>query len=258
MRVIRKGDRGEDVKHWQNFLVGLGLLDVADGVYGPKTKQGTIAFQKKFGLKPDGIVGNSTYGRAMVLGFFVVQKDESDDKESTNFPPKPDFKPLSEDGAKELFGEFKFKADRKGRLVLLDNWKKKNIVTVRVPQTLGIEVWGRPRTTDAIRFHKKGAEQLKSLWASWEKEKVLDKVLTWDGSYVPRFIRGSKTRLSNHAFGTAFDINVKWNGLGKRPALVGEKGSVRELVEIANEHGFYWGGHFRRYDGMHFELAKVL
>jgi hypothetical protein len=47
--------------------------------------------------------------------------------------------------------------------------------------------------------------------------------------------------------------------LGKRPALVSEKGSVRELVPIANKYGFYWGGHFNsRPDGMHFEAAKIL
>ncbi|NRA35694.1 MAG: M15 family metallopeptidase, partial [Polyangiaceae bacterium] len=37
------------------------------------------------------------------------------------------------------------------------------------------------------------------------------------------------------------------------------EGSVRELVTIAEEHGFYWGGFFStRPDGMHFEAAKVL
>jgi hypothetical protein len=42
------------------------------------------------------------------------------------------------------------------------------------------------------------------------------------------------------------------------PALKGKQGCVRELVPIANQHGIYWGGHFkRRPDGMHFELAKV-
>jgi hypothetical protein len=70
-------------------------------------------------------------------------------------------------------------------------------------------------------------------------------------------VRGSKTVLSNHAFGTAFDINVNWNRLGTIPALVGQKGSVRELVQIANNNGFYWGGHFTRKDGMHFEIAKI-
>lgn len=43
------------------------------------------------------------------------------------------------------------------------------------------------------------------------------------------------------------------------PALEDAQGSLRELVPIANEHGFFWGGHFkRRPDGMHFEVAKLI
>jgi hypothetical protein len=97
------------------------------------------------------------------------------------------------------------------------------------------------------------------LWKAWQAKSVLPLVLTFGGSFVPRFIRGSRTVLSNHAFGSAFDINVAWNLLGNTPALVGQKGSVRPLVSIANEYGFYWGGHFNsRRDGMHFEVAKIL
>lgn len=49
-----------------------------------------------------------------------------------------------------------------------------------------------------------------------------------------------------------------YNPLGARPALVGQKGSVRELVPIANKWGFYWGGHYSgRKDGMHFEVAVL-
>jgi Putative peptidoglycan binding domain/D-alanyl-D-alanine carboxypeptidase len=30
------------------------------------------------------------------------------------------------------------------------------------------------------------------------------------------------------------------------------------LVGIANDHGFYWGGHYsKRLDGMHFEVAQL-
>jgi hypothetical protein len=39
--------------------------------------------------------------------------------------------------------------------------------------------------------------------------------------------------------------------------LKAEKGSVRELVPIASEQGWYWGGHYQsRKDGMHFELVR--
>ena len=74
---------------------------------------------------------------------------------------------------------------------------------------------------------------------------------------MPRYIRGSATTLSNHAWGTAFDVNYRWNQLGHVPALKGEIGSVRELVPRAHQLGFYWGGHFSRRDGMHFEVARV-
>ncbi len=99
---------------------------------------------------------------------------------------------------------------------------------------------------------------MKALWKAWKKAGLMDRVVTWDGSYVFRLIRGSKTTLSNHSWGSAFDINVRWNGLGKMPALVGKKGSLRELVPLANAYGFYWGGHYRRRkDGMHFECVKL-
>jgi hypothetical protein len=95
------------------------------------------------------------------------------------------------------------------------------------------------------------------LWTAWEKKGLLNLVLTYGGAYNPRLVRGG-TSLSPHAFGTAFDINYEWNKLGVQPVLAGEKGSVRELVLIANKYGFYWGGHFnKRPDGMHFEVAKL-
>jgi hypothetical protein len=91
-----------------------------------------------------------------------------------------------------------------------------------------------------------------------EKQNLHTKILSYAGAFYPRYIRGSRTQLSNHSWGTAFDINVPWNGLNHTPALMGQKGCVRELVPIANEFGFYWGGHFSRMDGMHFEIAKLL
>jgi D-alanyl-D-alanine carboxypeptidase-like protein len=77
------------------------------------------------------------------------------------------------------------------------------------------------------------------------------------GSFAPRYVRGSRVTLSSHAWGAAFDVNYAWNRLGTVPALRGEKDSVRELVPIAHAYGFYWGGHFSRCDGMHFEVARL-
>ena len=74
---------------------------------------------------------------------------------------------------------------------------------------------------------------------------MLELVLTWDGSFVRRFIRCSTTNLSNHAFGSAFDINAAFNRFGAQPAFPGDQGSLFDLVPIAHQHGFYWGGTLR-------------
>jgi hypothetical protein len=138
---------------------------------------------------------------------------------------------------------------------VLDKWARQNIIRVEVPQLVTCGARRHPR----VYVHRSIANQFIELWAAWESAGLLDRVVSFHGTYVARFIRGSRTTLSNHAFGTAFDINLRKNRLGTVPALVGEKGSVRELVPLANKHGFYWGGHYtRRPDGMHFEAAKVL
>jgi hypothetical protein len=109
-----------------------------------------------------------------------------------------------------------------------------------------------------MRWHNECEYQLVKMFERFEKENLHTKILSFAGAFYPRFIRGSRTQLSNHSWGTAFDINVPYNGLNKVPAMIGQTGCIRELVPIANECGFYWGGHFSRKDGMHFEIAKII
>ncbi|WP_374306215.1 transglycosylase SLT domain-containing protein [Methylocella sp.] len=174
-------------------------------------------------------------------------------------PPPPAFPPLTTLAQRQaLFGAFSFvpdpAPDNPERIRVTDDWEARNIVEVEIPIS-GFP--GRPGPL-RMRFHRKGEAQLVALWREWEKRGLIDRVLSFDGSYEPRFVRGSRTSLSNHAFGSAFDVNAAFNRLKFVPALVGERGSVRELVPIANDFGFYWGGHFRsRLDGMHFEIAEL-
>jgi hypothetical protein len=53
--VLKKGSRGDEVKQIQ---VALGLK--ADGIFGTKTENAVIKFQKENGLYPDGVVGKKT------------------------------------------------------------------------------------------------------------------------------------------------------------------------------------------------------
>lgn len=56
MRVIRKGDRGEEVKVLQRAL-----SITADGIFGSGTEKAVIAYQKSKGLVADGVVGAKTW-----------------------------------------------------------------------------------------------------------------------------------------------------------------------------------------------------
>lgn len=264
VNILRRNSRGDDVARWQLFLVGQSHLQgVVDGVFGPQTEQATKAFQRARGLTADGIVGPATIGAALTLGFDLGFADpERGDAEPILPEAQTDLQPLLTTEARQaLFGEFRFEPaptpSNPEAIRILDGWEHENIDTVHLPQLEGKLVFGT-RSSGRMRFHRLAIPQLKALWAAWEQARLLDRVLTYEGSYSPRFVRGSSTTLSNHAFGTAFDINAKWNPLGAVPALAGREGSVRELVGIANEHGFYWGGHYKtRPDGMHFEVAEL-
>lgn len=127
-----------------------------------------------------------------------------------------------------------------------------------VPQLAGIPFsWTDQPNQGRAQFHRKAVPQFLSLWSAWKDAGLLGRVVSYGGSFNARMQQGSSV-LSNHAFGLAFDINVKENPLGKAPAAKGTPGSVVDLVSLANQHGFFWGGHFQsRPDGMHFELAVL-
>ncbi len=258
LKLIKINSAGPLVTSWQFFLKGKGFYtgDVT-GKFDDDTKMASIAFQESVGLQPDGIIGNKTFGAAMQSGFEGVE-DNRKDKSGADFPGKPGFSPLTGNAARQkIFGVFTFEAapfpGNPENIRITNNWVKENIITVKIPQLKTVT------NSTGMQFHKIAADQLMKLWSDWEKAGLLHQVLSFDGAYVARFVRGlaAKGILSNHAFGSAFDINFFFNQLGAIPALVGQKGCVRELISIAHENGFYWGGHFDRKDGMHFEIAKI-
>lgn len=259
-RVLRRGMRGDDVAEWQLFLIGQRCdPGLADGAFGGDTLEATCQFQGANNLTADGVVGRNTITCALSLGLGSVPDPENTSEKGPNFPPPPDFHPASLADRQAMFGKFAFVPDPKPgnreQIRITDGWDTRNIVSLTIPQLAGKK--GAP-ASGAIRCHRLAADQIAALFAAWERARLLDRVLTWDGCYNPRFVRGSQTSLSNHAFGSAFDINAQWNGYGAEPARVGKQGSVRELVEIANDLGFFWGGHYAvRLDGMHFEIAEL-
>ena len=214
------------------------------------TKAATIAFQEDNKLMPDGVVGRNTMIKAIELGLGAF---------ASNYPDRPAFKPILDMEKKfELFGHFEYKPDptedNPEKIRIIGNWKDEHLVKVELPQLA--KVTNGKYTS--MRFNKACEYQLKMLFKELEEHDVLEDILSYAGAYNSRFIRGSRKHLSNHSWGTAFDINVAWNGLGREPAGEKEIGTVFRIVPIALKWGFYWGGHFRRKDGMHFEVAKII
>lgn len=69
-RKLVQGVKGEDVKQWQTFLRAKSFdPGPIDGIFGPKTRGGTIAFQRASGLKADGIAGPETFRAALDAGY---------------------------------------------------------------------------------------------------------------------------------------------------------------------------------------------
>lgn len=77
----------------------------------------------------------------------------------------------------------------------------------------------------------------------------------WSWGYAYRAIRGQTSGYSNHASGTAIDLNAPKHPLGSRGTFTAAQ--VRALRHILNDLGgaIRWGGDYqRRPDEMHFEI----
>jgi hypothetical protein len=162
---------------------------------------------------------------------------------------------------RNTFGDFTWTPNPgtvpKQAITIGGTWVRDNIEAVDVPAANDLPTYGNRRTGGTIRFHRMAATQLQALWAEWAHVGLLRLVIFWGGSFVPRYRTGSTTGLSNHSWGTAFDINTETNGWGVRPPGLGKPGCLLPLVPIAERHGFAWGGFFPTFDGMHFEVAEV-
>ena len=63
--TIRQGAKGELVTQLQTMLSNLGSTLQVDGIFGSGTASAVRAFQKKYGLEVDGVVGPKTWGKLL-------------------------------------------------------------------------------------------------------------------------------------------------------------------------------------------------
>lgn len=98
-----------------------------------------------------------------------------------------------------------------------------------------------------------------ALWLHETVERIDHGV--WDEwGWASRPVRGSSTTTSNHASGTACDLNATLHPLGKRGTFSPAQAKrIRRRLRIMYLGMVRWGGDYRiRADEMHFELVRPL
>jgi hypothetical protein len=282
--LLARGARNvvTEVQRWQYFLLvkrGITAVGSVDGGFGSLTEQATKLFQIQNVIPATGKLDARTLEAAQALGYTVQPDDYYDKLTTQGLPKKPtDLASPTNAARNAALTCFKFKQlakpfrdDPDGIVITsscdgsVSDWENKFIMRVAVPGLAHLPTF----KIGFMRVHSVVAPHLTALFEAWAKADLMHLFLTWDGAFVPRYIRdGSPSagphgikesknvgNLSNHAFGSAFDVNADLNPRGDPPAKPGEKGCVYELVKIANGAGWYWGGHFTTQDGMHFEFA---
>jgi hypothetical protein len=119
--------------------------------------------------------------------------------------------------------------------------------------------WKIPGTDRAIRLRKGSPGELLVRFAAWFDKNVEDIEAGQldDWGYAERNIRGSDITVSNHASGTAMDLNSSKHPLGVRNTF-----TQAQMVKIRTELKRYegcirWGGDYaNRPDEMHFEIVR--
>lgn len=74
-----------------------------------------------------------------------------------------------------------------------------------------------------------------------------------DWGYAYRNVRNSPDKISNHASGTALDLNATKHPLGKSNTFT--KAQCNTIKLLITKYGLAWGGTWKRKDEMHFEIA---
>ena len=140
----------------------------------------------------------------------------------------------------DVVGVFRYTVIGGGRIAPEQSWVNEHIITKTVP------ILGR------VTCNKFVFPQLEAALQDVIEQGLQDTIHPdeFAGCYYPRFIAGT-TKLSNHSFGLALDLNTPGNQRG----TVGEMD--RGVVAIFKYWGFGWGGDWGYTDPMHFEMVEL-
>ena len=120
---------------------------------------------------------------------------------------------------------------------------------------IGIKSYPVPGTLIKLRCAEKVAPLLVGFAAEFHNLiEPLDVGSLDDWGYAFRDVRGVPGKLSNHASGTALDLNAAKHPLGQVGTF--EPGKVPMLRALTKKYGLTWGGDYKgRKDEMHYEIS---
>ena len=231
MKVLRKGDFGEEVKQWQLFLQSAGYkVHPADGAFGPLTERETFKFQTANGLRPDGVVGPKTWQ------FITTVSNNT---------------PLSQKWPKQGYTS----------MVNFYGPVGENQTSLELPYTMRL-AWDKNISIKKITCNQKCAKSFynifeKTLKHYGENEIKNLRLDIFGGCLNVRKMRGGSS-WSIHSWGAAIDIDpdnnqLKWGG--ERATLA--KPIYEPFWKFVEEEGLVSLGRKRNMDYMHFQAASL-
>jgi peptidoglycan hydrolase-like protein with peptidoglycan-binding domain len=252
-----------DVSTVQRLLNGRGYsVGRVDGVCGPKTTNGILAFQHGFLSRPDGRIDPGGITWKQLTG-------TSGGVRTPSSPTRPPVAPPAS-GAQSLTTRL----PRPDRTTL--NPGLAGVTSAFMVQTLGNprQSYGsdcRPVTNPTLQRHivsesvgpfrvsgfRPAVNSLRTIMGQIQQQQpAVYGALGTAGMLCCRYIRGSTSAISNHSWGTAIDLTL--NGVldqrGDNQVQVG----LALIAPIFNANGWLWGAAFRTEDAMHFEAGRAL
>ena len=210
--IFTVGASGDEVTRLQQRLKDLGYLNgKVDGKYGGGTKRAVISFQRRNGLKTDGVAGETTLAKLYADDAVAAPENtEPVDVLAGEVPMLVN--------ADHPVDEYFVPAD----LVYLKDVLDKKLVTIKYKKTQGVRTAVEALQTmlEAAKEDKITKWQISAAYRSWDDQvKLLNAKISsyrkknkdWSSSKARRAALKSVAEpgCSEHHLGLAFDINVK-------------------------------------------------
>ena len=122
---------------------------------------------------------------------------------------------------------------------------------------IGIKVFKIEGTDRKMRLQKDAGVILAAFAAEFHAQvEPIDEGVFDDWAYAYRNVRLSDSELSNHASGTAIDLNATKHPLGAQNTFTKQQAAT--IRELCKKYGIRWGGDYsKRKDEMHFEIIET-